>query len=218
MFTAIGNIIAGFSVSALAAMMMTITGLPVGSVIIPGNLMFDSSSNTNTEYVGMQQTVKHTAAGYDFQTNGSETGATILADGKSGEVLRNVVCTGSGGTNGVGGYYNLCNVKFYSTGSLIWSKLVCKTPQASITSVSGGLLKTWTAGTSKTLGSQIFAGVQQGQFASNRTVGTGGLTNTILGGTGGKLVFANENFVIQTSKVTTVSPGCVYTYEFAPQY
>jgi len=116
MFTVLTNLALGV-VSTLMAQMMAISGLPVGSLIIPGHLMFDNTNNTNIEYVGLQQVVKHTATGPDYITNGTQSGVMIKDNGNIvfGSYTKN--CTGTGGSTGL---YDTCFIKplLSSSGSI----------------------------------------------------------------------------------------------------
>lgn len=81
------------------------TAFVAGSQVISGNTFYlpDSSTTTaNSEYVGIQQTVKHTAAGYDFITNGSQSGVVLKDNGTVTLATRIVTCTATGGNVKVG--------------------------------------------------------------------------------------------------------------------
>lgn len=203
-FSVLTNLALG-AITTLGALMMTISGLPSGSLLVTGHLMFDPTNNTNIEYVGTQQVVKHTAAGYDFQTNGSQSGVFLLSDGLLRDGLgRGFPCTSTGGTNGIAGYYTTCKVPplLSTTGSLRGLSLECGNTKVSIVALSGGFIKT-AALSNRVLGSSAFTS-QFPNFNVNKTVGSGG---DILNSTGAFKWNPADTIVLQTSTVIPKTTG-----------
>ncbi len=197
MFTVLTNLALGV-ISTLAAQMIAIAGLPAGSLIIPGHLMFDNTNNTNIEYVGLQQTVKHTAAGYDFLTNGSETGFTLKANGVTQLQTYTTPCSATGGMAN----YAFCYVPspFTATGTLTQVSLDCAgTALASIVA-SGAIVKQ----TNKTVATTV-ANIPN---FTNKTYGSGSHVAFLTGST---LVNPRDAIRIQearTSIPTTTNINC----------
>jgi len=188
-----------------------------GSQIIQGNQFWDNTNNTNTEYVGTTPLVQHKATGYNYLTNGYQSGSVLYVDGVERDQKFYNPCTSTGGTNGVSGYYNTCSIQQTATGSYRSISLECAKTQLSIAALSGGYLKAWTANAPKLVGSSIFT-LQLPKFSVNNTIGTGGII--LYSGTGGRVVPPNEKFMVQTSTVIPKTTGvdCKLFYDFVPTY
>jgi len=215
-FYTLYNIVLG-GISALASIIIGLNP-PVGSIIQAGNRYLDNTNGTNTEYVGTLPVVDLKQSGLNYRTNGIQSGSVLYVDGiNRGQKFYNS-CTSTGGTNGVGGYYNTCGITQTATGSYRSISLECAKTRLSIANLSGGYLKTWTATASKTAGSAVFTTQPIPKFSANSTIGTGGIL--LYSGTGGKLVVPNETFVVQTDTVIPKTTGvdCKLFYDFVPTY
>ena len=120
--------IAALSVTgqALFASIVSSSAFVAGSQIITGHQYWLPDANTttaNSEYVGTQQTVKHTAGGYDFITNGTQSGIVLKADGLTRYKSYYTTCTATGGLS----KYSTCYAPspFSTTGSLFDVSLEC---------------------------------------------------------------------------------------------
>lgn len=84
-------------ITVLTQTIMALTGWVNGSMIVSGNFFWDNTNNTNTEYVGAQQLVQHKAGGYNFLTNGTQSGVVLQDAGVTSVASRIVSCVGTGG-------------------------------------------------------------------------------------------------------------------------
>ncbi len=179
-----------------------------GSALISGNMFWlpdSSTTTTNTEYVGLTPIVQHLTSGYNFLTNGTQSGVSLQIDGLSRSTLgRGFPCTSTGGTNGLGGYYSTCVVPapYSSTGAVTAISLECGGTKVSIAALSGGFLKTASVA-NRTAGSAVFT-LQPPIFNINKTVGTGAMQRY---GSGQILWNPKDSFLLQTSTVIPKTTG-----------
>lgn len=131
------------TITTMVASIMALSSWVSGSAILQGHVFWDNTNVTNSEYVGTQQTVKHTAAGYDFITNGTQTGFVVKADGTTTLQRFPVTCTATGGLT----KYPTCITAspYTTTGSLEGLALDCGGIGVGTLTVSGSFVKSRSA-------------------------------------------------------------------------
>ncbi len=163
------------TLTSLMGTIMSLSSWVTGSNIIQGHLYWDNTNVTNSEYVGVQQTVKHTAAGYDFITNGSQSGITLLSDGLTRYKTYSTTCTSTGGITTTNAYYDTCYAPapFSTTGSLMGTSIECAGIKIAAFVASGAFVKM-----QKDVASGI---VRYPVVIKNSTIASGSLVRTSSG-------------------------------------
>ncbi len=150
-----------------------------GSLGIQGNIFFDNTSVTNTEYVGTTPVYQHLVTGLSAVQNGYQTGSTVAVGGAVQQKITPGTCAfGTGGTASGGlANYDFCRARspFTTTGTIFTLGLECGNVPRPFT-LSGSFVKAISTNISANPGQRVFQQFGRGAdptVPTVTTVGTG---------------------------------------------